>query len=87
LPVLAETTSKITSRSGDGKRARPREEMIKRFFFYGVDVSGNEFSIGMSIEDTSSILPNVTDAKFSVGDEAMVAAQEAGNLIFFHLFI
>jgi hypothetical protein len=71
---LAETALKITSRDGDGKRSRPREEMIKRFFFYRVDVSGNEFSIGMSIEDPSSILSDVTDAKFSVGDRAMVAA-------------
>jgi hypothetical protein len=71
---LAETALKIASRGGDRQRSRPREEMIKRFFFYGVDVSGNEFSIGMSIEDPSSILPDVTDAKFSVGDEATVAA-------------
>jgi uncharacterized FAD-dependent dehydrogenase len=48
--------------------------MIKRFFFYGVDASGNEFSIGMRVEDPSSILSDVTDAKFSVGDEAVVAA-------------
>jgi uncharacterized FAD-dependent dehydrogenase len=74
LPVLAEAALKITADSGDGKGFRTREEMIKRFFFNGVDVPGNEFSIGVSIEDPSSILPDVTDAKFSVGDEAMVAA-------------
>jgi hypothetical protein len=87
LPVLAEAALKIASHGGDGKRSRPREEMIKRFFFYRVDVSGNEFSVGVSIEDTLSILPDIADAKFSVGDEAMVAAQEAGNLIFFRFLI
>jgi hypothetical protein len=55
--------------------------MVKRFFFYGVDVLGNEFSIGMSIEDTSFILPDVADPKFSIGDQAMVAAQEAGDFV------
>jgi len=63
--------------------------MIKGFFFYRVDISSNEFSVGMSIENPSSILPDIADAKFSVRDEAMVAAQEAGNFtfIFFDSFV
>jgi hypothetical protein len=42
--------------------------MVKRFFFYGVDVLGNDFSISMSIEHTSSVFPDVADAIFSVWD-------------------
>jgi hypothetical protein len=38
----------------------------------------------MSIEDTSSIFPDIADAKFSIRDQTMVAAQKAGNLIAFH---
>jgi hypothetical protein len=55
--------------------------MVKGFLFYRVDISGNKLSIGMGIENPSSILPDVADAKFPAGDEAMVAAQEAGNLV------
>ena len=61
--------------------------MVKRFLLYGVDVLGNDFSIGMSIEDASSIFPDIADAKFSIRDQTIVAAQEARNLIAFHYFI
>jgi hypothetical protein len=74
LPVLAEAASKIAADSSDGKRFRLREEMIKRFFFYRVNASGDELSVGVSIEDPFSVLSDVADAEFSVGDEAMVAA-------------
>jgi len=61
--------------------------VVERFFFDGVDVLGNEFSIGVGIENTASIFSDVADAKFSIGDQAMVAAQKAGNLIVFHFVI
>jgi len=87
LPVLAETALKITADRSDGKGLRPWEKVVERFFLDGVDVLGNEISISMSKEDTASILPDIADAKFSVRDPAMVAAQKAGNLIASHFFI
>ncbi len=35
----------------------------------------------MRIENAPSVFPDVADAKFSIGDQTMVAAQEAGDLI------
>jgi len=61
--------------------------MVERFFLDRVDVTSNEFSIGMGKKDTPSIFPDAADAKFSIGDEAMVAAQEAENLIPFFFII
>ncbi len=87
LPVLAETALKITADRSDGKRLRPWEKVIERFFLDGVDVLGNEFSIGMGIEITAFIFPDVADTEFPIGNPTMVAAQEAGNLIAFHFFI
>jgi len=87
LPVLAETALKITADRSDGKGLRPWEKVVERFFLDGVDVLGNEFSIGMGIENTAFIFPDVADTKFSIGNPTMVATQEAGNLIAFHFFI
>jgi len=87
LPVLAETALKITADRSDGKGLRPWEKVVERFFLDGIDVLGNEFSISMREENTASILPYIADAKFSVGDPAMVAAQKAGNRIAPHFFI
>ncbi len=61
--------------------------MVERFFFDGVDVLSNEFSIGMSKENASSVFPDVADTEFSIGDQTMVTAQEAGDLIVFLLLI
>jgi len=83
LPVLAETALEIASDSGDGKGFRPGEKMVERFFFDGVDVLSDELSIGMRIENAPSVFPDVADAKFSIGDQTMVATQEAGDLMVF----
>jgi hypothetical protein len=61
--------------------------MVKRFFFYWVDILGNEFAVGMGIENTSFILPDAADAKSSIGDMTVMAAQETGDLIAFNFFI
>ena len=61
--------------------------MVERFFLDGVDVPRDEFSIGMSIENTSPVFPDVADAEFSIRNQTAVAAQEAGNLIVFLLLI
>jgi hypothetical protein len=78
---------KITADRSDGKGLRPWEKVVERFFLDGVDVLGNEFSISMSKENTTSILPDIADTKFSIGNPTMVAAQKAGNLIASHFFI
>jgi hypothetical protein len=87
LPVLAEATLKIATDRSNGEGTRPWEKVVEGFFLDGVDVLGNEVSISMSKENTTSILPDIADAKFSVGDPAMVAAQKAGNRIASHFFI
>jgi hypothetical protein len=61
--------------------------VVKGFFFDAVDTLSDELSIGMSIEDAPSVFPDVADAGFSIGDQTMVAAQEAGDLIVFLFLI
>jgi hypothetical protein len=55
--------------------------MVERFLFDGVDILGDEFTIGMSIKNTVLILPDVADPKFSFRDQAVVTAQETGDLV------
>jgi hypothetical protein len=47
--------------------------MIERLLFNGVQVLGDDCSIGMGIEDASLVLPHLTDAEFSIGDDALMA--------------
>ena len=55
--------------------------MIQRFLFNGIDMLGNEFAIGMGIKNTILVLPDITNPKFPIRDQAVVTAQEAGNLV------
>jgi hypothetical protein len=61
--------------------------VAERFFFDGVDVLSNEFSVRMSKENTSPVFPNIADAKVSIGYQTMVAAQEAEDLTVFLFLI
>jgi len=61
--------------------------MVKRLLFDRVDAPGNEFSVGVGVENATSILPDIADAKFPIRNQAMVTAQKAGNLIVFHSLI
>jgi hypothetical protein len=56
--------------------------MVERFLFDGVDILGDEFAIGMGIKDAVFILPDIADPKFPFRDQAVMTAQETGDLIF-----
>ncbi len=61
--------------------------MVKRLFFDGVDILSNKVTIGMGIERSASVFPDIADTKFPVRDQAVVAAQETGNLLLFRFLI
>ena len=61
--------------------------MVEGLFFYGVDMLGNQLTIGMGVKGASLILPDMTDAECPVGDQATVTAQKAGHLILGQLLI
>ena len=48
---------------------------------------GNEFPVGMCVENAPLVFPDVADAKFPIGDDAMVVAQEAMNFVGFQFLI
>jgi hypothetical protein len=54
--------------------------MVERFLFDGVDILGDEFAIGMGIENAILILPDIADTEFSFRDQAVVVAQETEAL-------
>jgi len=61
--------------------------VIKGFFFDGIDICGNEFSVGVGVENALFILPDVTDAELPIGDRAAVVAQETKDLPVFQFLI
>jgi hypothetical protein len=48
---------------------------------------GNESPVRLRVEKASPIFPDIADAKFPIGDDAMVAAQEAMNFVGFQFLI
>ncbi len=61
--------------------------MVERFLFDGVDILGDEFAIGMGIKNAVLILPDIANPKVSFRDQAVVTAQEAGNLVLGRFFV
>jgi hypothetical protein len=61
--------------------------MVERFLFDGVDILGDELAIGMGIKNAVLILPDIADPKFSFRDQAVVTAQEAGDLVLGRFFV
>jgi hypothetical protein len=72
---LAEAAAEIASESSNRKTGTSREKMIQWLLFYRVDVHGNGFGIDMAIQYTAQILAHPTDAEFTLGDFAMLAAK------------
>jgi hypothetical protein len=61
--------------------------VIKGFFLDRINVLGNELSVGMGVEGSTAIFPDIADAEFPVGDQAVVTAQKTRCLTIFQLFI
>ena len=61
--------------------------MVDRFFFDGVNTGGYEFTIHQAVEYPPFILPDRTDAPFSILDQAVMTAEIAANLVIFKCFI
>ena len=61
--------------------------MVQGFLFDGVDTLGNEFAIGVGVENAGLVLPDVAPSIFSIRDHAVVIAQKASHFIIFHRFI
>jgi len=61
--------------------------MVERFLFDGVDILGDEVTIGMGIKNAVLILPDIAEPKFSFRDQAAVAAQETGDVILGQFFV
>jgi hypothetical protein len=61
--------------------------MVQGFFLNRIDMLGDEFPIGMCVEDPPSIFPDTTESIFPIGDGTMVIAQETVDLVIFFAFI
>jgi len=61
--------------------------MVERFLFDGVDILGDEFAIGMGIENAVLILSDIADTEFSFRDQAVVVAQETRDLVLGQFFV
>jgi len=61
--------------------------MVERFLFDGVDILGDEVTIGMGIKNAVLILSDIANPKFSFRDHAVVTAQETGDLILGRFFV
>ena len=61
--------------------------MEQGLFFDGIAVAGNHLSIYKAEECSGTIFPNSTKPFFSVLDQAVMAAQDAANLIIFSFFV
>jgi hypothetical protein len=61
--------------------------MVERFLFDRVDILGDELAIGMGIKNAVLILPDIADPKFSFRDQAVVTAQETGDLVLGRCFV
>ena len=57
--------------------------MEQGLFFDGIAVAGNHLSIYKGEECSGTIFPNSTKPFFPVLDQAVMAAQDAANLIIF----
>jgi hypothetical protein len=77
LPVLAETALEIAAQGGNRVRSRSGKKVVQRFLLDGVDILGNEFSIGVRVKNTVLIFPDVAKTDASVMDRAKVVAEEA----------
>jgi hypothetical protein len=74
LPILTETALKIATDGCNRIGGRAREKMIKGLFLDRVHMLGDHGSIGMGVKDASLVLPDLADTKFSLGDDAVMAA-------------
>jgi len=85
--VLAVQTPKIASRGGDGEGTGAGKKMKKGFLFNGVYVGGNKLLIHERDENTFLVLPHLTTTSFSLGDDAIVVAEEAAYVPIIKRFI
>jgi hypothetical protein len=85
--ILAVATSEITSCRGYGEGFRAGIEMKEGFFLYRINMVGAGKSIDKGIERTVFILPNPAETLFPIIDLAVMATQEAVNLLIFQFFV
>jgi len=77
LPILTEGASEIASNGRDGKRCCTWQKMIKGFFFDGIDMGGDDFSIDMSIQLPFPVLSHSTNTEFPIDYRTAMIAKEA----------
>ena len=61
--------------------------MIEGLLLDWVYAPSNEFSVRIGIEGSAPVLPDAADTEFPVGDHAVMAAQETGDLAVIQLFV
>ena len=80
LPVLTVRALEVTSDRGYGKGGCPGKEMIQRFFFDRVHMSGYDIAVNMSEECSLSILSHSADSEFCVSYLTAVMAEGTRDL-------
>jgi hypothetical protein len=79
--ILALETSEIASDSGDGERARPREEMKEWLFLDGVHIQRDRTAVDEGVKLAILVLSDSTNASFRERDEAAMVAEVTLHLL------
>ena len=75
--ILTKTALEVASHRSDGIRETPREKMIQRFFFDGIDVTGNNPTVHSGFQSAPSVLSNTAYAPEPVFYDTAVIAEIA----------
>lgn len=70
LPVLTPAALKVAARRGYREGGRSRMEVKERLPLDGIDMLCDRSSVDPRVENSSAILPDLTNPFFTVGNEA-----------------
>jgi hypothetical protein len=85
--ILAEKTSEIASHRCNGIGPAPRKKVKQRFFFNGVAVPGNDFSIHQAQKGSGTVFPYTAQAPVAIINHAEMMAELALHLVVAQLYI
>lgn len=84
--VLTVCATHVAAAGCDGVRAAPGLEMVKGFFFYGIDIFGNNASIDMGIEFAIPVFPDLANTPSRGIDNTPVSTKMAADSILLQFF-
>ncbi len=79
--VLTKTALEVASHRSDGIRETPRQKMIQRFFFNGVDIACNKPSVNQSVKNPFTVFPDTAYSPTTLFYDAPMVAKIAFDLV------